>query len=479
MKQLFQKDLKIVNLGLQGFANNIVAAGGNVTHLSWAPPAGADPALGWKLANMIADSRIERANRTAYERYLGAQPRLVDLVLARDAIPGLAASERRILHSGPPIAWADMCGPQQGAITGAILYEGWANTLEAAEALAASGAVALEPCHEHGAVGPMAGIISPSMPVWVVENTAVGNRAFCNLNEGLGKVLRFGANSPEVLDRLRWLGTEFFSTMRAAVRGLADTNLKPMMAQALHMGDELHNRNAAASALLFKRLALSLLNSKLESSAICRALAFVAGNDHFFLNISMAACKSMSDAAHGVRGSSMVTVMARNGVNFGIRLSGTRDQWFQAPANPVDGLYFPGYTIEDAAADLGDSAITETNGLGGFAMAASPAIVQFVGGTPADATANSRRMLSITLGANPAFTLPALNFGGTPAGIDARLVADSGVLPIINTGIAHKRAGVGQIGAGITTAPMKCFNEALAALAEKLQSAPNGKEGAS
>jgi hypothetical protein len=479
MKQLFQQDLKVVNLGLQGFANNIVAAGGNVTQLSWAPPAGADSALGWKLANMIADSRIERANRTAYVRYLGAQPRLVDLVLARDAIPGLAANERRILHSGPPIAWADMCGPQQGAITGAILYEGWANTLEAAEALAASGAVALEPCHVHGAVGPMAGIISPSMPVWVVENSAAGNRTFCNLNEGLGKVLRFGANSPEVLDRLRWLGTEFFSTMQIAVRGLADANLKPMMAQALHMGDELHNRNAAASALLFRRLALSLLNSKLESSAIQRALAFVAGNDHFFLNISMAACKSMSDAAHGVSGSSMVTVMARNGVNFGIRLSGTGDQWFQARANPVDGLYFPGYTIEDAAPDLGDSAITETNGLGGFAMAASPAIVQFVGGTPADATANSKRMLSITLGANPAFTLPALNFGGTPAGIDARLVVDSRVLPIINTGIAHRKAGVGQIGAGITTAPMQCFDEALAALAEKLQSVPNGKEGTS
>ena len=325
----------------------------------------------------------------------------------------------------------------------------------------------------------MAGIISPSMPVWVVENTAAGNRAFCNLNEGLGKVLRCGANSPEVLDRLRWLGTEFFSTMQVAVRGLADADLKPMMAQALHMGDELHNRNAAASALLFKRLALSLLNSKLESSAIQRSLAFVAGNDHFFLNISMAACKSMSDAAHGVPGSSMVTVMARNGVNFGIRLSGTGDQWFQARANPVDGLYFPGYTTEDAEADLGDSAITETNGLGGFAMAASPAIVQFVGGTPADATANSRRMLSITLGGNPAFTLPAFNFGGTPAGIDARLVADSGVLPIINTGIAHKKAGVGQIGAGITTAPMECFNEALAALAEKLQGVPNGKEGAS
>ncbi|MEO8923689.1 MAG: DUF1116 domain-containing protein, partial [Caldimonas sp.] len=436
----------------------------------WAPPAGADATLGWTLANMVGDPRIEQANRIAYERYLAAQPRLIDLVLARDAMPGLA--ERRILHAGPPIAWADMCGPQQGAICGAILYEGWAKTLEAAEAMAASGAIALDPCHAHGAVGPMAGIISPSMPVWVVENTAAGNRAFSNLNEGLGKVLRFGANSPEVLERLRWLGTEFFAAMRAAVKGLADANLKPLMAQALHMGDELHNRNAAASGLLFKRLTLSLLGSGLDSGVIQRVLAFVAGNDHFFLNISMAACKTMSDAAHGVPGSSLVTVMARNGVKFGVRLSGTGDQWFQAPANPIDGLYFPGYSIADATADLGDSAITETNGLGGFAMAASPAIVQFVGGTPADATANSRRMLSITLGSNPAFTLPALNFGGTPAGIDARLVADSGVLPIINTGIAHRRAGVGQIGAGITTAPMACFSGALAALARTLPTPP-------
>ena len=469
MKTLFEKDLKVVNVGLQDFAANIAAAGGSVTHLSWSPPAGADAALGWTVANMIGDPRIDEANRAAYERYLAAQPRLVDFLLARDAIPVLA--ERRILYAGPPIAWAEMCGPQKGAICGAILYEGWATTIDAAEKLAASGEVAMEPCHAHGAVGPMAGIISPSMPVWVVENTAAGNRAFCNVNEGLGKVLRFGANSPEVIERLRWLGTEFFTAMQIAVRGIADANLKPLMGQALHMGDELHNRNTAASGLLFKALALSLMDSNLDSGVVKRALTFVARNDHFFLNLSMAACKSMSDAAHGVPGSSMVTVMARNGVNFGIRLSGTGDRWFEAPANPVNGLYFPGYTVEDAAADLGDSAITETNGLGGFAMAASPAIVQFVGGAPADATENSRRMLSITLGSNPAFTLPALNFGGTPAGIDARLVVDSGILPIINTGIAHKKAGVGQIGAGITTAPMECFNCAIAALAETLQNA--------
>jgi hypothetical protein len=470
MKALFEQDLSVANVGLQSFADNISAAGGTVTHLAWAPPAEANAAVGWTLACLVGDERIEAANRVAYERYLGAQPRLVDLVLAKQAIAGLAEGERRILHSGPPIAWAEMCGPQQGAIVGAILYEGWANSLEAAEKLAASGGVALEACHHHAAVGPMAGIISPSMPVWVVENAAGGNRAYCNLNEGLGKVLRFGANSPDVIERLRWLGTEFFSTMQVAVRGLTDANLKPLMAQALHMGDELHNRNAAASGLLFKRLTLALLASKLDSAVVQRALTFVASNDHFFLNISMAACKAMLDAAHGVPGSSMVTAMARNGVMFGIRLSGTGDEWFQAPANPVNGLYFPGYTVKDAAADLGDSAITETSGLGGFAMAASPAIVQFVGGTPADATANSRRMMSITLGRNPAFTLPPLNFGGTAAGIDARLVIDSGVLPIINTGIAHRKAGVGQIGAGITTAPESCFNDAITALASRLNS---------
>ncbi len=467
MKSLFSRDLEVVNVGLSSFAENITAAGGTATQLDWAPPAGGNAELGWTLATLIGDPRIEQANRTAYDRYLAAQPRRVDVVLARDAIPGL--TERRILHSGPPIGWDDMCGPQRGAIAGAIRYEGWADDLHAAETLAASGAVALEPCHEHGAVGPMAGIISPSMPVWVVENATSGNRAYCNLNEGLGKVLRFGANSGEVLDRLSWLGGEFFTVLQTAVRGMADHDLKPLMAQALHMGDELHNRNAAASGLLFKRLTLALLDSNLPTAAVARALEFIAGNDHFFLNVSMAACKSMTDAAAGVPGSSLVTVMARNGVNFGIRLSGTGDRWFQAPANPVDGLYFPGYSVDDAAADLGDSAITETNGLGGFAMAASPAIVQFVGGTPADATANSRRMLGITLGTNPAFTLPQLNFGGTPAGIDARAVVDCGVLPIINTGIAHKQAGVGQIGAGITTAPMKCFDEAVVALARGLQ----------
>ena len=464
MTRLFTQELNVANVGLPNFADNIRAAGGSAVQLSWRPPGGGDAALGMRLARLLDDDRIEVANATALRRHLDAQPVLVDVLLAHEAIAALDG-ERRVLHAGPPIAWEDMCGPMQGAIAGAIAYEGWAADPIQAAALAASGAVALEPCHDHGAVGPMAGIISPSMALWVVENAGAGNRAYCNFNEGLGKVLRFGANRPDVLDRLRWMGTELHGVLQAGVRALGGIELRPIMAQALHMGDEVHNRNAAATGLLFKRLVPALLGVDRPAAEVRRAVEFVAGNDHFFLNLSMAACKAMLDAAHGVAHSTMVTVMARNGVNFGIRLSGTGEAWFQAPANAVDGLFFPGYGVDDAAADLGDSAITETAGVGGFAMAAAPAIVQFVGGTPADATENSRRMRSITLGTNPAFTLPALNFGATACGIDARLVLDAQILPVINTGIAHREAGVGQIGAGITTAPLECFVAAIEAVA--------------
>ena len=465
MNPLFQQPLQVIGLGLAGFSDNLRTAGGKVLHLNWKPVAEGDSAANWMLANLVNDPRIEAANRQALQHFLDAQPVLVDVLPAREAIPALGESERRILHAGPPIAWADMCGPMQGAIAGAILFEGWASDIDAASSMAQRGDVILEPCHHHAAVGPMAGIISPSMPLWVVENKAHGNRAFSNFNEGLGKVLRFGANGDEVLARLRWMRDVLAPTVRLALRSAGEIELKPMMAQALHMGDEVHNRNAAATGLFFKRIAAHL--ARLEQGV--SALEFIAANDHFFLNLSMAACKSMLDAAKGVPHSSMVTVMARNGVNFGVRLSGTGDRWFQAPANPVDGLFFPGYDVNDAAADLGDSAITETAGLGGFAMAASPAIVKFVGGTPADATRHSRDMQLITLTQHAAFTLPALNFAGSGAGIDARRVVDRGILPVINTGIAHRKAGVGQIGAGITTAPLACFVAGLAALATELE----------
>jgi hypothetical protein len=466
MSTLFAKPLSVLNVGIASFAEAIARCGGEALQLDWMPPAQGDRAAGEALAAVLNHPAVEAANAEALKRYLAAQPKLAGIGVARAVVPGLR--ERMILHAGPPIDWQRMCGPMRGAIVGAILYEGWADDAARAQAMAEAGEIAFEPCHHHAAVGPMAGIISPSMPVWIVVDATGGGSAFCNLNEGLGKVLRFGANSAEVVARLKWMAQTLAPTLRAGLAKLGEIELKPLMAQALHMGDEVHNRNSAASALLVKRLVPALLKSDAPAADVAAAIEFVAGNDHFFLNISMAACKAMLDAAHGVPGSSLVTAMARNGVEFGVRVSGLGERWFTAPAPRVDGLYFAGYSIADAAPDLGDSAITETAGLGGFAMAAAPAIVKFVGGTAEDALANTLAMTHITLGRNAAFTLPALDFAGTPAGIDLRRVVDTGILPVINTGIAHREPGVGQIGAGVTRAPAECFAQAVKALATEV-----------
>jgi hypothetical protein len=463
MITLFGEDLRVVNLGLESFHDSILDAGGSSVQVQWVPPGQGNAGAARALALVFADERVKAANEEAFSRYLAAQPVLRGLEPARNILDGL--EEKTILHAGPPIAWEHMCGPMRGAIAGAVMFEGWAETPQEAETLVESGAIKLSPCHHHRAVGPMAGVISPSMDLWVVENSVGGNRAFSNMNEGLGKVLRFGANSREVIDRLKWMREILAPTLRDALAATDGLELKPLMAKALHMGDEVHNRNAAASALLLKRLLPLLLNVKKFDANLLSIVEFINGNDHFFLNISMAACKSMLDAAHGVPGSSMVTAMSRNGVEFGIRVSGTGDTWFNAPAPVVDGLYFPGYSRDDGAPDLGDSAITETAGLGGFAMATAPAIVQFVGGSAAEAIQYTEEMGGITLGRNPAFTLPPLDFAGSPAGIDVVEVVDRGIAPIINTGIAHKEAGVGQVGAGITRAPMGCFAKAVEALA--------------
>lgn len=465
MSKLFNEGT-IINVGLRSFAEAVALAGGKAQHLDWTPPAAGDREIGLGLARLVQNPVADEATQRSHQQYLQSQPVLIGVGLAGRELPGMEG--RMLLHAGPPIDWSDMCGPMQGAIVGAILYEGWATSAEGARHLAGSGKVAFAPCHHHGAVGPMAGVISPSMPVWIVENANGGNRAYSNMNEGLGRVLRFGANDKEVIDRLHWIADTLAPVLKAGLAKLGPVEMKPLIAQALHMGDECHNRNAAASSLLFRRFAPAALGSAVPQAQLRECLLFLAGNDHFFLNLSMATCKAMLDAAHGVRGSSLVTAMARNGVRFGIRVSGTGDAWFQADALPVDGLYFPGYGPEDAAKDLGDSAITETAGIGGFAMAAAPAIVQFVGGTPNDAIANTVSMTYVTVGRNNAFTLPALNFSGTPAGIDARRVLDTNINPIINTGIAHKEAGVGQIGAGITRAPLDCFAQAIKALAAEI-----------
>jgi hypothetical protein len=462
MKPLFGKPLGVVNVGLASFADTVAAAGAPVVRVQWSPPGG-DPAIATALARLMHDGAVDAANKQALDAYLAAEPVLEGVGIARDVVPGLG--ERMLLHAGPPIDWARMGGAMRGAVIGACLLEGWARDHDAARAMAERGEIRFDPCHHHAAVGPMAGIISPSMPVWMLRNPAKGNRSFSNLNEGLGKVLRYGANSPEVIAKLKWMGETLGPVLAKALAATGPIELKPMMGRALHMGDEMHNRNAASSALLFKGLVAGILKSGVPAAEAAAVIDFLNGNDFFFLNVGMAACKSMLDAAHGVPGSTMVTAMARNGTDFGIRVSGAGDRWFTGPAQVPDGLFFPGYGPADAGRDIGDSAITETAGIGGFAMAAAPAIVQFIGGTPQRALEATLTMRHVTLGANPAFTIPMLEFAGSPAGIDVRKVVDTGIAPIINTGMAHREAGVGQVGAGIVRPPMECFTQALAALA--------------
>jgi hypothetical protein len=372
--------------------------------------------------------------------------------------------DRLLLHAGPPVTWDRMCGPMRGAVIGAILYEGWAETPDDAARLAAGGAIAFEPCHHHQAVGPMAGIVSPSMPVFVVENAAFGNRAYCIQNEGLGKVLRYGAYGPEVLRRLKWMETALYPALAAALERTGPLDLRAMIAQALHMGDEGHNRNRAGTSLFLRAIAPALVEAVDDRAVVAQVLRFIDANDHFFLNLSMAAGKATLDAAQGVVGSTVVTTMARNGTEFGIRVSGLGDRWFTAPAGRPVGLFFPGYTAADANPDIGDSTVTETAGYGGFALAGAPAIVQFVGGAPADARRATLEMYEITVGESAHYTIPALDFRGTPLGIDVRKVVETGLLPRLNTGIAHKDPGVGQVGAGLLQAPAGPFQAAFVAL---------------
>lgn len=411
---------------------------------------------------------VEQANRTAVSRMMASRPVAVGVGVAHELIPAL--TERRLLHAGPPIDWLHMSGPLRGAVVGALLFEGWARDAEEAEAMAAAGDVSFEPCHHHGAVGPMAGVISPSMRLYVIEDQAPehhGRRTFSNLNEGYGKVLRYGAYAPEVLERLSWLNDELGPLVGEALERMGGIDLKALVAEALHMGDEGHNRNKAGSALWLARLAPALARAAADGEQAARVLAFLADNPLSVLNPVMAACKAMADAAHGVPGSTIVTAMARNGTELGIRISGLGRRWTTAPAATPDGLYFAGFTAADANPDIGDSTITETVGIGAFAMAAAPAIVTFVSGTPDDAVQATLEMYEITVAEHEHFKIPALGFRGTPTGIDLAKVVELGVTPRINTGIAHREAGVGQVGAGLVRPPLEVFERALLAFAEE------------
>ncbi len=457
--KLFNENLKIINIGLKSFKNDLEMQGQKVAQVNWTPSQIKNVELLDKLDDILKDEKIKEANKKAVKLILESTPFLVDIDYAKNVVPNL--SDKMILHAGPPVTWENMAGPVKGAMIGACIYEGWAKDDKEAIKLIESGEVKFDCCHHHNTVGPMAGIVSPSMPVHVIENTKFGNKAYCTVNEGLGKVLRFGAYEESVINRLKWIESTYMPNLKKALKLSGPIDLRNITAQALHMGDECHNRNKASTSLFFREIAPYIVKVSKTEEELNEIFNFLQKNDHYFLNLSMPACKSSLDVARNVEYSTILTVMARNGFEFGIQISSLGNKWFTGKAEDIKGLYFPGYSEKDACPDLGDSAITETMGIGGFAMAAAPSIVQFVGGKVEDAISYSKSMYSITTDINNNYTIPNLNFKGTSLGIDLLKVIEKEIRPVINTGVAHKDAGVGQIGAGIVHAPMICFEKAL------------------
>ncbi|MCK4661694.1 MAG: DUF1116 domain-containing protein [Bacteroidales bacterium] len=464
INDLFNKQLKVINTGITSFKENLEKAGAKAVQIDWKPPVDIDNSV-LKIINKNKE-KIEQANKKALQIVLNGKPNLVGMDIALNIIPGM--KKNLILHSGPPVSWQRMCGPTRGAVIGALIYEGLAKNPDDAEKLAMSNEIEYAPCHEHATAGPMAGIVSASMPVFIIKNEQYGNTAYCTMNEGLGKVLRYGAFSEDVIKKLKWMERVMYPILKKAVESLGKIDLKNIIAQALHMGDEVHNRNRAGTSLLYRAIAPAIIKTSDNRENMAKVLDFINGNDHFFLNLSMPAAKATLDAARNIENSSMVVALSRNGTDFGIQLSGTNNQWFTGKAPLPDALFFPGFTKEDANPDIGDSSITETVGLGGFAIASSPAIVQFVGGTAKDAVNYTLAMYEITIGENNIYQIPYLNFRGTPTGIDLIKVIEKNLTPFIDTGVAHKNPGVGQVGAGVLSAPIEPFINAIKGFSENL-----------
>ncbi len=470
MTDLLVGEPRVAAVGVAALADPLAAQAVRLATVDWHPPV---PGTENDLVEVMADPRRTGANVDAVARMLTAGASLVDVRPAAEVV-GLGPSQ--FCHAGPPITWERASGPLRGALAGALLLEGLAGDPDEAQALLARGQlrdgtpIELTPCHDRGGVGPMAGVVSASMWVWVLRDERHDATSWCTLNEGMGRVLRYGAFAPDVVARLRWMSQVLGPALAAAVRTHGPVDVKALIGQMVQMGDEGHNRNRAGTLMLLRDLLPHLVeDAGLPAAEVARVARFIGGNDHFFLNLVMPAAKLQALAAAGIPGSTVVTVLARNGTDFGVQVSGTAAQWFTGPAGTPEGLYLGSYGAGDANPDIGDSAITETVGLGGFAMAGAPAIVRLVGGTVADAVRTTELMREITLTANPAYAMPGLDFAGVPTGIDVTRVVRTGILPQINTGIAGRVAGTGQVGAGLVTPPMECFTAALRALAARTQ----------
>ena len=408
------------------------------------------------------EEKIEKANLEAFDRINRADPVLLDVRQAGDVVPGL--EDRMVLHSGPPVDWEHMSGAQKGACIAMTLFEEWASSREEAERLLSSGDIRTDSNHHHSAVGPMAGTISKSLPVYVVENRAFGNRAYCRLVEDRQQ---FGAFDEEAIQELRTWRDVWAPSIARGIRHIGGMDLKPLTAKALQMGDELHNRTTAATSMFANAIVPAMIKADVPQDDLLSTIDFMASHELMYMGLVMASCKSATDAAKGIPYSTVVTVMSRNGYQVGIQVSGLDSEWFVAEAAVLYGLFLPGFGQGDAGRDMGDSAIIETVGLGGFLLGSAPGILSLVGGTLEEAINYTHSMHDITVGMSQEFPIPVLGFNGPAVGIDIRKVVQTGILPIVDTAIAHKDPGYPIIGGGISRPPIECFRDALRAFDRK------------
>ncbi|MGH3276131.1 MAG: DUF1116 domain-containing protein [Streptosporangiaceae bacterium] len=460
---MLPEKVSVVNVGLRLLGDAVRAQQVPVLDVRWRIPAGGRQDLVGSLTSLLGPraARVDQANREVLRRLDEGSPLLTRIGSALSEVPGMTSST--ILHCGPPLPWERFCDPLRRSVLAAIMAEGLADAPDAAGTLVAQDDVHLESASQHDTVLPMATALGPSAPVIVAKLPAGGNRAFSGLNQGPGKTAWFGVDGPEAVARLAFLRDAVGPVLNEALRASGPIDILAMVAQGLAMGDDSHMRSQATTNLLIRHLLPYLAEA--ADPRLPQVARFLSGNHLFFLNVAMAAAKAVTDWAAQVRDSSIVTGMARNGTTFGIRLAATGDRWFQAPAPPVsDALYNPGFGPADGAPDIGDSAVLELAGLGAAAAAASPAVAAFLGGHMAAAVGATRAMDRICAGRSSRLTIPFLDFRGSPLGVDVRKVVETGITPSITTGILHRDAGTGQVGAGVAHAPLACFEEALTAL---------------
>lgn len=457
---LLPKSVSVVNIGLPLFEDAVRGQGAPASGVDWRIPGGGVEEVVAALTRLLGpkSALIDKANAEVVSRLNSGVPMLKAVDRAGAVIPGMG--DRTVLHCGPAIAWGDMCDPLQRSINAAVVAEGWAKDTASAARLVAAGEVNLRPANEHATVVPMATSIGPSAPVYVVENAIGGSVAFSSVNQGSGAVQWFGVDSDAAIERLRFVRDSVAPVLAGAIAGKGPIDVLALASQGVPMGDDVHMRVQATTNLFLRDLLPFLVRS--PHAAAPEVATFLSGNHLMFLNVAMAAAKSLVDSAMSVEHASIVTTMARNGVTYGIRLPGAAGKWFITQSPPIqNALYYPGYGPETSAPDIGDSAVLELIGLGGAAAANSPAVAGFLGGRMSDAIAATRSMQRICFGQSTKFRLPILDNVGTPVGVDVRRVVELSITPAVNTGIIHATAGTGQVGAGVAWAPLQCFTDAM------------------